>query len=201
MAEGAGLLYTIGHSNLEMEQFLERLQRYGVTMVVDVRTRPQSRFFPWFNRRNLGEQLSAAGVGYGFIDYRRPGDGDAIEVLLHDRADAKQRIFDNCLGGYAKEPSVYPTPGATGPKAVKAMDVEDERPLYYDRIMQQEWFQRGIERLQEVMSQQVQVAVLCSCRDWRDCHRENLIAVYLRRGHPELAIRHINHEGAIAESA
>lgn len=197
MSEGAELLYTIGHSNLKMDQFLAHLQRYGVTMLVDVRTRPQSRFFPWFNRRNLSEQLSASGIGYGFIDYRR--EGDAIEVLLHDRSDAKQKIFDNCLGGYAKEPSVYPVPGTTGPKAVKAMDVERERPAYYDRIMQQVWFQLGIERLQGVMAEHARVAILCSCRDWRDCHRENLIAVHLRRTHPDWVIRHINYEGAIAE--
>lgn len=188
-------LYTIGHSNLELEQFLAYLRQYGVSTVIDVRTRPQSRFFPWFNRRNLSEQLSAAGIGYGFIDYQR--DGDAIRLLLHDRSNSKQKIFDNCLGGYAKEPSVYPIPGATGPKAVKAMDVATERPAYYETIMTQEWFQRGIERLLQVMAEDEQVAILCSCRDWRDCHRENLIANYLRREEPALSIRHISFEGEL----
>ena len=64
-----------------------------------------------------------------------------FSTLLHDRANSKQKIFDNCLGGYAKDPSVYPIPGATGPKAVKAMDVATERPAYYETIMTQDWFQ------------------------------------------------------------
>lgn len=136
-----------------------------------------------------------AGIGYGFIDYQR--EGDAIRLLLHDRSNSKQKIFDNCLGGYAKDPSVYPVPGATGPKAVKAMDVNTERPAYYETIMAQEWFQRGIERLLQVMAEDEQVATLCSCRDWRDCHRENLIASYLRREEPAPSIRHISFEGEL----
>ena len=114
-------LYTIGHSNLEMDSFLEYLRRYGITALVDTRTRPQSRYFPWFNRRNLSAQA-----------WMRPGSamGSSItsaramrsRLLIHDRADTKQKIFDNCLGGYPKEASVYPVPGFTGPKAVKAMD-------------------------------------------------------------------------------
>ena len=195
MGDEQPTLYTIGHSNLEMERFLEYLRLYGITALVDTRTRPQSRYFPWFNRRNLSAQLDEAGIGYSFIDYQH--EGEAIKLLLHDRANAKQKVFDNCLGGYPKDASVYPVPGFTGPKAVKAMDVETERPAFYEQIMTKDWFQQGIEQLLTVMDDSERVAILCACRDWQDCHRENLIASYLRQEQPTVAIRHITFEGEL----
>ena len=188
-------LYTIGHSNLDMERFLDYLRQYGVSAVIDVRSRPQSRFFPWFNRRNLSAQLSEAGIAYSFIDYQR--DGEQIQLKLHDRSDSKQKPFDNALGGYPKDASVYPEPGLIGPKAVKKMDTETERPAYYERIMTKDWFQQGIAQLRDALAENERVALLCSCRDWRDCHRENLIARYLRRQSPAPAIQHITYEGEL----
>ena len=180
MGEEQSTLYTIGHSNLGMDRFLEYLRLYGITALVDTRTRPQSRYFPWFNRRNLSAQLDEIGVRYSFIDYQY--EGEAIKLLHHDRANAKQKVFDNCLGGYPKDASVYPVPGFTGPKAVKAMDVETERPAFYEQIMMKDWFRRGIEQLLTVMDDSECVAILCACRDWQDCHRENLIASYFATG-------------------
>ena len=195
MSDERPTLYTIGHSNLEMDRFLEYLRFYGITALVDTRTRPQSRYFSWFNRRNLSAQLDEAGIRYSFIDYQH--EGEDIKLLLHDRANAKQKVFDNCLGGYPKDASVYPVPGFTGPKAVKAMDVETERPAFYEQIMTKDWFQQGIEQLLTVMEDSERVAILCACRDWQDCHRENLIASYLRQEQPTVAIRHITFEGAL----
>ena len=109
---------------------------------VDTRTRPQSRYFPWFNRRNLSAQLDEAGIGYSFIDYQY--EGETIQLLLHDRANAKQKPFDNCLGGYPKDSVGLPRPRFhPGPKAVKAMDVETERPAFYEQIMTRDWFPAG----------------------------------------------------------
>ncbi len=40
---------TIGHSTRTIEEFLELLQTYSVTLVIDVRTAPHSRHTPQFN--------------------------------------------------------------------------------------------------------------------------------------------------------
>ncbi len=44
------LLFTIGHSNLEIADFLSVLAAHGVRTLCDVRSRPASFRFPQFNR-------------------------------------------------------------------------------------------------------------------------------------------------------
>jgi uncharacterized protein (DUF488 family) len=78
-------LFTIGHSNLELEQFLSVLAEYGVQMVCDVRSRPASFRFPQFSR-------------------------DAFEVSLRD-AGYKYEFLGESLGGRPDDPRVYQTNG------------------------------------------------------------------------------------------
>lgn len=57
---------TIGHSDLRFETFLSLLEKHGVDTVVDIRSRPRSRF-PWFNRAALEHRLAEAGMRYVFL--------------------------------------------------------------------------------------------------------------------------------------
>ena len=60
-------LYTIGHSNLEMSDFLGTLLRYEIKLLCDVRSRPGSFRFPQFNREPLMNQLASAKIVYQFF--------------------------------------------------------------------------------------------------------------------------------------
>ena len=64
-------LYTIGHSDHTIPGFTELLRRYGITLVVDVRSQPYSRWANQFNRETLAYDLQEAGLDYQFL-------GDAI---------------------------------------------------------------------------------------------------------------------------
>jgi uncharacterized protein (DUF488 family) len=57
-------LYTVGHSNLDIETFLGLLKANGIQRLVDVRTSPNSRFYPHFRRKALEEHLRDAGIEY-----------------------------------------------------------------------------------------------------------------------------------------
>lgn len=60
-------VFTIGHSNLEIEVFLAVLAQHRVEALCDVRSRPASFRFPQFNRESLKAGLFSAGVGYEFF--------------------------------------------------------------------------------------------------------------------------------------
>lgn len=60
-------VFTIGHSNLELEDFFSTLSRHGVQTVCDVRSRPASSRFPQFNREGLEVNLRDAGFRYEFL--------------------------------------------------------------------------------------------------------------------------------------
>ncbi len=60
------VLYTIGHSNLTIEEFLVALRLDGICCLVDVRSTPYSHYLPQFNRDNLEHSLRQAGIEYRF---------------------------------------------------------------------------------------------------------------------------------------
>lgn len=75
-------VWTIGHSNRTITEFISLLKTVNIQIVIDVRSKPRSRFY-WFNSAKLTEYLAEAGIVYehqpsigGFIK----GD-DYTEVL------------------------------------------------------------------------------------------------------------------------
>ena len=58
---------TVGHSNHPWDVFVGLLQRHAVTVLVDVRSVPYSRFNPQFNRNRLECELPSCGVRYVFL--------------------------------------------------------------------------------------------------------------------------------------
>ena len=66
-AEECGILYTIGHSNHKIEDFVGLLKRHRITCVADIRSVPYSRRFPQFNRESLSLVLQEADIGYMYL--------------------------------------------------------------------------------------------------------------------------------------
>ena len=61
------MIYTIGHSNHPIGQFIGLLRRHGIEALADVRSTPFSRFNPQFNRERLAAELRSAGIHYVFL--------------------------------------------------------------------------------------------------------------------------------------
>ncbi|MCW3995335.1 MAG: DUF488 domain-containing protein [Candidatus Bathyarchaeota archaeon] len=58
------MVFTIGHSTRSLEEFVELLVGYGITLLVDVRAVPRSRFNPQFNKETLQSSLKHYGIRY-----------------------------------------------------------------------------------------------------------------------------------------
>jgi len=61
------VLYTIGHSNHEIEKFIELLCQHEINVVADVRSSPYSAYSSQFNREHLQAMLKQAGIAYVFL--------------------------------------------------------------------------------------------------------------------------------------
>jgi uncharacterized protein (DUF488 family) len=57
-------LWTVGHSTRPLEEFIETLKSFEISVLVDVRSFPGSRRYPHFNRESLAVSLSEAGIAY-----------------------------------------------------------------------------------------------------------------------------------------
>jgi uncharacterized protein (DUF488 family) len=60
-------VFTVGHSNHSAEKFSGLLERHGIEVLADTRSRPYSRHAPHFNANTLEEILSQDGIGYLFL--------------------------------------------------------------------------------------------------------------------------------------
>lgn len=60
-------LYTIGHGTRPAEEFLELLKRNDISYLLDVRSRPYSRYNPHYNRESLHQFLLQHAITYVFM--------------------------------------------------------------------------------------------------------------------------------------
>lgn len=91
-------LYTLGHSSLEFTQFAKLLKDFGVEVLADVRSLPQSSRFPHFSQPGFENLLKAEGISYLFLGEElggRPDDVDAYRPngLVDYRARRKSYAF------------------------------------------------------------------------------------------------------------
>lgn len=85
-------LFTMGHSNLELDNYLTIISTHDVNMVCDVRSRPASSRFPQFNREPFEECLRAAGLGYAFFGGELGGRPEDPRAYFADgRVNYEQR--------------------------------------------------------------------------------------------------------------
>jgi uncharacterized protein (DUF488 family) len=80
-------LLTIGHSNHPIERFVALLKQVNVAVLVDVRSRPFSRRFPWFSQPRIGERLQQDTIQY-------VARGDALGGRPSDPALVRDGIAD-----------------------------------------------------------------------------------------------------------
>jgi len=72
-------IYTIGHSNHSVQDFITLLKRHAITAIADVRSSPFSRRNPQFNQAAITAALKKVGIAYVFLGEElggRPNDAD-----------------------------------------------------------------------------------------------------------------------------
>ena len=77
-------VYSIGHSNHPIEQFLRLLELHRIEVLVDVRSVPASRFAPQFGLHRLRASVVEAGRAYVFLGKELGGRPDGAEYYDAD---------------------------------------------------------------------------------------------------------------------
>jgi uncharacterized protein (DUF488 family) len=60
-------IFTIGHSNRTIDDFVSLLKENHIDRILDIRTIPKSRHNPQFAQEALSASLHAAGIGYTYL--------------------------------------------------------------------------------------------------------------------------------------
>jgi uncharacterized protein (DUF488 family) len=60
-------LFSIGHSNADINAFIDLLRRYEIAALADARSQPYSRYNQHFSRESLKHSLEEAGIEYFYL--------------------------------------------------------------------------------------------------------------------------------------
>ena len=60
-------LFSIGHSNVTIDAFIDLLRRHEIAMLVDARSRPYSRYNRHFSREPLQQSVEETGIKYIYL--------------------------------------------------------------------------------------------------------------------------------------
>lgn len=108
----SGTLYTIGYSGFHTGDFIDLLASKGVNVLIDVRSKPYSSYYPEFNKEHFAKKLAQEDIHYrnysnefgarqtnrtffsveGFLDFDKFSKSD---IFKHGFARVKEGIEQN----------------------------------------------------------------------------------------------------------
>lgn len=163
-------IYTIGYGNRTITQFIDILNQYQIAFVIDVRSKPYSRFNPDYTKDALEKHLREHTIRYVFMGDTLGGQpSDKTCYREDDKADEAGEDEIEDKGG--------------GKKLI----------VDYKKLREKPFFQEGIARLHTAWKKQLKVAVMCSELKPEKCHRSKLIGNTLIE--MDIAVAHIDESG------
>ncbi len=72
-------IYSIGHGNKKIDDFIAELKSFNIEYLLDIRSKPFSKWNPQFNQSALELELKNRGITYVFV-------GDTLGGLPEDRS-------------------------------------------------------------------------------------------------------------------
>lgn len=73
------MIYSIGHGNKDIDVFINEIKSFNIKYLIDVRSKPYSKYNSQFNREALKTVLEGAGITYVFM-------GDTLGGLPSDKS-------------------------------------------------------------------------------------------------------------------
>lgn len=105
-------IFTVGHSNHSLEMFIDLLKSHKIDVLVDVRSKPFSRFSAQFNKEELKNAVQASGIKCVFLGREiggRPESSEFYDVegfVLYSRL-AESTLFHEGIDRLIKGIKTY----------------------------------------------------------------------------------------------
>jgi uncharacterized protein (DUF488 family) len=129
-------IYSLGHSNLSLKEFMALLKNIGIEYLIDVRSDPNSSYVPHFNRNNLEIFFNEAHIQYLYSGEK--------------------------LGGRQK--------------------------TNYEKYIYTLEYQEAIKNIEKFIVQG-KTAIMCSERDYNNCHRKFICETLLNLGYNVIQVK------------
>ena len=194
-------VWTIGHSNHPLEEFLGLLEQHRIKLLVDVRSSPFSRYASQFNREAIQEPLRARAVEYLFLGDLLGGraeDGqfyDREGYVLYDRL-AQSPEFRQGIQRLLKELE-QPQPSTLNPQPstlnAQPSTLNAQPSTLNPQLSTLNAQPSTLNPQPSTLNRRV--ALMCGEEDPTNCHRRRLVGRVLRgRG---VEVMHIRAAGRV----
>lgn len=80
----ASTIYSIGHGNKKIEDFIKELDSFEIEYLLDIRSKPFSKWSPQFNKAPLEIELKKHGINYVYIGDQLGGLPDDSSCYDHN---------------------------------------------------------------------------------------------------------------------
>jgi uncharacterized protein (DUF488 family) len=88
-------VFSIGHGNKKIEDFIQELKAYEIEFLLDIRSKPFSKWNPQFNQNELKFKLEEKGIKYVFVGDTLgglPEDGKVVYDLIKEKDFFKEGL-------------------------------------------------------------------------------------------------------------
>jgi uncharacterized protein (DUF488 family) len=90
-------IFTIGHSNLDLEAFIKLLKANEINVLVDIRSNPYSRFASQFNKDDIQKAIPASDIIYLYLGKELGGKPEGSEFYNSEGYVLYSKIADSPL--------------------------------------------------------------------------------------------------------
>lgn len=80
-------IYTIGYGAREIKDFIGVLQTFQIAYLIDVRSKPYSRYKPDFSKHALAQHLKKSGIQYVFMGNTLGGQPENLDCYTDGKVD------------------------------------------------------------------------------------------------------------------
>jgi len=109
MIEKKSVLFSIGHSNKSIEDFIAKLKEYEITDLIDARTYPTSKYNPQYKKEPFKYKIEQAGIRYHWRGRNIGGMAgnvlfeETIEKILKATTNKGRKLCLVCSEGIPEE--------------------------------------------------------------------------------------------------
>jgi uncharacterized protein (DUF488 family) len=93
-------IYSIGHGGKKIETFIEELKSFDIEFLIDIRSKPFSKYHPHFSQNELKVSIEKAGIKYVFLGQQLGGLPEDLSCYTDGKVDyEKLKTSDFFISG------------------------------------------------------------------------------------------------------
>jgi uncharacterized protein (DUF488 family) len=201
-------VYTIGYGARDIEEFLKIVKSKGINLIVDIREKPVSKYYPQFNRRNLEKVLKENGIEYLYAGDYLGGSAEFHNDLLdyikgkgdRNRVNPENRLLD--LIDEETRRWIFES-------KEKEVSNDDKRKQwitekYLAKYIDPSKHEKAINFLKTKIlipeNENKTICFLCAEKDYRYCHRSILLEKEWLKHFPDVQVEHLDDKSPEKQS-